>query len=112
MSDSPIHSAETALSAYALRRVTEAAACAAFDWIGRGDKIKGDAAAVHAMRAALNALEFAGTVVIGEGEKDEAPELYKGERLGAAPGEAAYDLAVDPVEGTTYLSKGLTRAHA
>ena len=95
---------------YTLRHVTEVAARAAYDWIGRGNKEEGDAAAVDAMRAALNQLPFQGTIVIGEGEKDEAPELYKGERLGNGGFEA--DIAVDPVEGTSYLAKGLTNAMA
>jgi fructose-1,6-bisphosphatase II len=97
---------------YTLRRVTEVAARAAYDWIGRGNKEEGDAAAVDAMRAALNRLPFQGTIVIGEGEKDEAPELYKGERLGRGGGGLEVDIAVDPVEGTSYLAKGLTNAMA
>lgn len=97
---------------YSLRTVTEAAARAAFDWIGRGDKEKGDAAAVDAMRATLNRLPLTGTIVIGEGEKDQAPELYKGERVGNGGGEIEVDFAVDPVEGTTYLAKGMTNAMA
>src|SRR5436309_1312440 len=87
---------------YALRTVTEAAARAAAAWIGRGDKHHGDEAAVHAMRSVLNRLPFKGVVVIGEGEKDEAPELWKGEVLGSGAGEPTHDIAVDPVEGTTY----------
>jgi fructose-1,6-bisphosphatase II len=102
----------TPLFLYGLRNVTEAAARAAWDWIGRGDKERGDHAAVEAMRTALRALPFDGTVVIGEGEKDRAPELGKGERIGSGEGSAAYDVAVDPVEGTTYLAKGLTNAMA
>ncbi len=97
---------------YQLRLVTEAAARACYDWIGRGDKIEADRAAVHAMRETLNRLPFRGIVVIGEGEKDEAPELYKGELLGAQPGDPAFDIAVDPLEGTSYLAKGLTNAMA
>jgi len=97
---------------YQLRLVTEAAARACYDWIGRGDKIEADRAAVHAMRETLNRLPFKGIVVIGEGEKDEAPELYKGEILGADEGEPAFDIAVDPLEGTSYLAKGLTNAMA
>lgn len=95
---------------YSLRTVTEAAARAAFDWIGRGDKEKGDGAAVDAMRAALGALPLSGVIVIGEGEKDQAPELYKGEELGG--GGDRVDIAVDPVEGTSYMAKGLTNAMA
>jgi fructose-1,6-bisphosphatase II len=97
---------------YGLRNVTESAARAACDWIGRGDKQRGDGAAVEAMRRTLNALPFDGTVVIGEGEKDEAPELYKGEKVGTGHEGTRYDVAVDPVEGTTYLAKGLTNAMA
>ncbi|KAA5604616.1 class II fructose-bisphosphatase [Roseospira marina] len=97
---------------YALRTVTEGAASAAYDWIGRGRKEDGDGAAVDAMRLALNQLAIDGVVVIGEGEKDEAPALYNGERLGTAPGDTALDIAVDPVEGTTYLANGQTNALA
>ncbi|MEK0083158.1 class II fructose-bisphosphatase [Benzoatithermus flavus] len=97
---------------YGLRSVTEAAARAAWEWIGRGDKERGDRAAVEAMRTALNRLPFDGVVVIGEGEKDAAPELYKGEKVGSEHSAAKYDVAVDPVEGTTYLAKGLTNAMA
>jgi fructose-1,6-bisphosphatase II len=98
---------------YSLRRVTEAAARAAFDWIGRGRKDEGDAAAVDAMRTVLNHLDIDGRIVIGEGEKDEAPQLYKGERLGNGRSAAeAFDIAVDPVDGTSYLANGLTNALA
>jgi fructose-1,6-bisphosphatase II / sedoheptulose-1,7-bisphosphatase len=83
-------------------RVTEAAAIAASKWIGRGDNDSADAAAVEAMRAALNELPMDGTVVIGEGERDEAPMLYIGEKVGAANGDGpAIDIALDPLEGTT-----------
>ncbi len=99
------------LIVYALRTVTEAAARAAYDWIGRGDKSQGDGAAVAAMRAALDALPIQGVVVIGEGAKDNAPELADGETLGGGT-EPQYDIAVDPVEGTTYLAKGMTNAMA
>lgn len=97
---------------FALRNVTEAAARAAYDWIGRGDRHKGDLAGVEAMRGALDALPVAGTVVIGEGEKDEAPGLYTGETLGDPAAECQCDVAVDPVEGTSYLAKGMTNAMA
>jgi fructose-1,6-bisphosphatase II len=97
---------------YALRRVTESAACAAFDWIGRGKSKEGDQAAVDAMRAALEQVDLDGTVVIGEGEKDEAPQLYNGERVGRPDAAFKADIAVDPVEGTSYLAKGLTNALA
>jgi fructose-1,6-bisphosphatase II len=95
---------------FALRTVTEAAAQAAFEWIGRGDKEMGDKAAVSALRQALNKLPIDGTIVIGEGEKDEAPQLYNGERVGNPDAPAKLDIAVDPVEGTSYLAMGLTNA--
>jgi fructose-1,6-bisphosphatase II / sedoheptulose-1,7-bisphosphatase len=83
-------------------RVTEAAAIAASSWIGRGDNDAADAAAVEAMRAALNELPMDGTVVIGEGERDEAPMLYIGEKVGSAQDEGPkIDIALDPLEGTT-----------
>jgi fructose-1,6-bisphosphatase II len=103
---------DSPLFVYALRQVTEAAARAACDWIGRGRKEDGDAAAVHAMRRVLAELGINGIVVIGEGAKDGAPELYKGEQVGAPEHEPAFDIAVDPVEGTTFLAKGLTNAMA
>ncbi len=98
--------------AYTLRCVTEAAARAAFDWIGRGDKLQADLAGVEAMRTVLNTLPVRGVVVIGEGQKDRAPELYKGEELGSPDAALRFDIAVDPVEGTSYLAKGMTNAMA
>jgi fructose-1,6-bisphosphatase II / sedoheptulose-1,7-bisphosphatase len=87
-------------------RVTEAAAIAASKMIGRGDEKAADAAAVEAMRAAFNDLEFDGTVVIGEGERDEAPMLYIGEKVGSAIGTGPkIDIALDPLEGTTITAK-------
>ena len=87
-------------------RVTEAAAIAASKMIGRGDEKAADAAAVEAMRAALNELYMDGTVVIGEGERDEAPMLYIGEKVGSAPGKGPkIDIALDPLEGTTITAK-------
>jgi fructose-1,6-bisphosphatase II / sedoheptulose-1,7-bisphosphatase len=87
-------------------RVTEAAAMAASHLVGRGDEKAADHAAVEAMRAALNELEFDGTVVIGEGERDEAPMLYIGEKVGAAIGSGPkIDIALDPLEGTTITAK-------
>ena len=87
-------------------RVTEAAAIAASKLIGRGDEKAADAAAVEAMRAALNELDMDGTVVIGEGERDEAPMLYIGEKVGAAQGTGPkIDIALDPLEGTTITAK-------
>ena len=87
-------------------RVTEAAAIAASKWIGRGDNDAADAAAVEAMRAALNELPMDGTVVIGEGERDEAPMLFIGEKVGCSDGNGpAIDIALDPLEGTTITAK-------
>ena len=86
-------------------RVTEAAAIAASNWIGRGDNDSADAAAVEAMRAELNKLPMCGTVVIGEGERDEAPMLYIGEKVGCAPDGPKIDIALDPLEGTTITAK-------
>ncbi len=87
-------------------RVTEAAAIAASKLIGRGDEKAADAAAVEAMRTAFNNLYMDGTVVIGEGERDEAPMLYIGEKVGNAPGKGPkIDIALDPLEGTTITAK-------
>ncbi|MBV1689834.1 class II fructose-bisphosphatase [Novosphingobium sp. G106] len=87
-------------------RVTEAAAISASKLIGRGDEKAADAAAVEAMRAALNELYMDGTVVIGEGERDEAPMLFIGEKVGAAQGKGPkIDIALDPLEGTTICAK-------
>src|SRR3954454_21841518 len=88
-----------------LVRVTEAAALAAARWMGRGDKNGADGAAVDAMRIVLNSLPMDGIVVIGEGEKDEAPMLYNGERIGDGS-QPETDIAVDPVEGTTLTALG------
>jgi fructose-1,6-bisphosphatase II / sedoheptulose-1,7-bisphosphatase len=85
-------------------RVTEAAAISAAKLIGRGDEKAADAAAVEAMRAAFNELDFDGTVVIGEGERDEAPMLYIGEKVGTGKGPKI-DIALDPLEGTTITAK-------
>lgn len=87
-------------------RVTEAAAIAASKLIGRGDEKAADAAAVEAMRIAFDELYMDGTVVIGEGERDEAPMLYIGEKVGGAPGKGPkIDIALDPLEGTTITAK-------
>ncbi|QQS15216.1 MAG: class II fructose-bisphosphatase [Rhodospirillales bacterium] len=86
-------------------RVTEAAALAASKLMGRGDEKAADQAAVDAMRQALNTLEIDGTVVIGEGERDEAPMLYIGEKVGTGKGPKI-DIALDPLEGTTITAKG------
>ena len=94
-------------------RVTEAAAIAASTLVGRGDEKAADAAAVEAMRAAFNELDFDGTVVIGEGERDEAPMLYIGEKVGrASPGSPKIDIALDPLEGTTLTAKASPNALA
>ena len=85
-------------------RVTEAAAIAASTLVGRGDEKAADAAAVEAMRAAFNELDFDGTVVIGEGERDEAPMLFIGEKVGTGKGPKI-DIALDPLEGTTITAK-------
>src|SRR3989442_4779140 len=88
-----------------LVRVTEAAALAASRWMGRGDKEGADGAAVEAMRVVLHTVPMDGVVVIGEGEKDEAPMLYNGELIGdGSPPEV--DIAVDPIDGTTLTSLG------
>src|SRR5215212_10578085 len=94
-----------------LVRVTEAAALASARWVGRGDKIAADQAAVDAMRHVLDSVSMDGTVVIGEGEKDEAPMLYNGERIGdgSAP---TVDIAVDPLEGTRLCALGMPSAIA
>jgi fructose-1,6-bisphosphatase II len=94
-----------------LVRVTETAALAASQWVGRGDKIAADGAAVSAMRHVLGSIEMDGVVVIGEGEKDEAPMLYIGEEVGnGRPPQV--DIAVDPIDGTTLTSRGMPNAIA
>jgi fructose-1,6-bisphosphatase II / sedoheptulose-1,7-bisphosphatase len=94
-------------------RVTEAAAVAASRLVGRGDERAADQAAVEAMRSALNELELDGTIVIGEGERDEAPMLYIGEKVGAAQGGGPkIDIALDPLEGTTITAKAGANALA
>jgi fructose-1,6-bisphosphatase II len=92
-----------------LVRVTEAGAMAAGRWVGRGDKESGDGAAVDAMRELVNSVSMRGVVVIGEGEKDNAPMLYNGEEVGNGDGPEC-DFAVDPIDGTTLMSKGLPNA--
>lgn len=86
-------------------RVTEAAALAGYKWLGRGDKNTADGAAVHAMRIMLNPVNIDGTIVIGEGEIDEAPMLFIGEKVGTGHGDAV-DIAVDPIEGTRMTAMG------
>jgi fructose-1,6-bisphosphatase II len=94
-----------------LVRVTEAAALAAARWVGRGDKLAADGAAVDAMRFVLDSVAMDGVVVIGEGEKDEAPMLFNGEQIGdGSPPQV--DIAVDPLEGTTLCARGMPSALA
>ena len=92
-------------------RITEAAALASARWMGRGDKISADDAATNAMRAVFDTLHITGTVVIGEGEMDEAPMLYIGEKVGRGDGPEL-DIAVDPLEGTNIVAKGINGAIA
>jgi fructose-1,6-bisphosphatase II len=92
-----------------LVRVTEAGALASGRWVGRGDKEGGDGAAVDAMRQLVSSVSMRGVVVIGEGEKDEAPMLYNGEQVGNGNGPEV-DFAVDPVDGTTLMAKGMPNA--
>src|SRR5690349_16276216 len=94
-----------------LVRVTEAAAMAAARWVGRGDKNGADQVAVNAMRVMISTIGMDGVVVIGEGEKDNAPMLYNGERVGDGTGPEC-DVAVDPIDGTTLTAKGMANAVA
>ncbi|MFR9795333.1 class II fructose-bisphosphatase [Streptomyces sp. MS06] len=94
-----------------LVRVTEAAAMAAGRWVGRGDKNGADGAAVRAMRTLVSTVSMNGVVVIGEGEKDEAPMLFNGEQVGDGTGPEC-DIAVDPIDGTTLTAKGMSNAIA
>jgi fructose-1,6-bisphosphatase II len=94
-----------------LVRVTEAAAMAAGRWVGLGDKNRGDGAAVDAMRKLIGTVSMRGVVVIGEGEKDHAPMLYNGEEVGDGNGPDC-DVAVDPIDGTTLMAKGMPNAIA
>ncbi|NUR89089.1 MAG: fructose-bisphosphatase class II, partial [Nonomuraea sp.] len=89
-----------------LVRVTEAAAMAAARWVGRGDKNGADGAAVNAMRQLINTVSMNGVVVIGEGEKDRAPMLFNGERVGDGSGPDC-DVAVDPIDGTRLTALGM-----
>lgn len=95
---------------FALRLVTEAAAIAAYDYVGRSRKEEGDGAAVDAMRKALGSININAVVMIGEGEKDNAPQLYRGERIGT--GEPEIEIAVDPIEGTTNMANGTDNSMA
>src|ERR1700712_529445 len=94
-----------------LVRVTEAAAMAAGRWVVRGYKNGADGVAVNAMRTLISTVGMRGTVVIGEGEKDQAPMLYNGERVGDGTGPEG-DVAVDPIDGTTLMAKGMPNAIA
>ncbi|HST47156.1 class II fructose-bisphosphatase [Jatrophihabitans sp.] len=105
------HQAPDRNLALELVRVTEAAAMAAARWVGRGDKNGGDGAAVDAMRTLIGTVAMDGVVVIGEGEKDHAPMLYNGERVGDGTGPEC-DVAVDPIDGTTLMAKGMPNAIA
>ena len=106
MSSQPISSRNLALE---LVRVTETAAIAASRWIGMGEKNLADKAAVDAMRRMISSVSMNGVVVIGEGEKDEAPMLFNGEEVGDGTGPAC-DVAVDPIDGTTLTAKGMNNA--
>ncbi|MDQ3306868.1 MAG: class II fructose-bisphosphatase [Actinomycetota bacterium] len=106
---SAAHEAPDRNLALELVRVTEAAAMAAGRWVGRGDKNGADGVAVKAMRALISTVGMRGTVVIGEGEKDNAPMLYNGEEVGDGTGPEC-DVAVDPIDGTTLAAKGMTNA--
>ena len=97
---------------YSLRRVTESAALAAFDWIGRGDGMDGGRAALDAMLSSLAEVDLDAVVVIGEAGKGEAPQPARGERLGRPGSIFKADIAIDPVEGTSYLARGQTNALA
>jgi len=103
--------AETRNLALELVRVTESAAIAAARWVGRGDKNTADGAAVDAMRRMISSVAMDGVVVIGEGEKDAAPMLFNGERVGDGTGPQC-DVAVDPIDGTTLTAKGMNNAIA
>src|SRR3954462_9419069 len=92
-----------------LVRVTEAAAMAAGRWVGRGDKNGADGVAVNAMRVLISTVGMRGVVVVGEGEKDNAPMLFNGEEVGDGEGPEC-DVAVDPIDGTTLTAKGMTNA--
>lgn len=105
------HARPTRNLALELVRVTEAAALAAGRHMGRGDKIAADRAAVEAMRIILNTIEMEGVIVIGEGEKDEAPMLFNGERMGTGQ-PPSVDIAVDPIDGTRPLAHGLPNSIA
>src|SRR5688500_20159937 len=99
------------LLALEMVRVTEAAAIASARLMGRGDRTEADRLATEAMRAAMDEIEMEGTIVIGEGERDEAPMLYIGEQVGSHSDDApAIDIAVDPLEGTNLVATGSANA--
>src|SRR5512145_1559174 len=106
---SAAHDAPDRNLALELVRVTEAAAMAAGRWVGRGDKNGADGVAVNAMRVLISTVGMRGVVVIGEGEKDNAPMLFNGEEVGDGTGPEC-DVAVDPIDGTTLAAKGMTNA--
>jgi fructose-1,6-bisphosphatase II len=106
---SAAHDAPDRNLALELVRVTEAAAMAAGRWVGRGDKNGADGVAVNAMRVLISTVGMRGTVVIGEGEKDNAPMLFNGEAVGDGTGPEC-DVAVDPIDGTTLTAKGMSNA--
>src|SRR6476620_11817050 len=108
---SAAHEAPDRNLALELVRVTEAAAMAAGRWVGRGDKNGADGVAVNAMRTLISTVGMRGVVVIGEGEKDNAPMLFNGEQVGAGTGPEC-DVAVDPIDGTTLTAKGMSNAVA
>ena len=108
---SAAHEAPDRNLALELVRVTEAAAMAAGRWVGRGDKNGADAVAVNAMRTLISTVGMRGVVVIGEGEKDNAPMLFNGEEVGDGTGPEC-DVAVDPIDGTTLAAKGMANAIA
>ena len=110
-SPEPGHHAPDRNLALELARVTEAAAMASARWVGRGDKIGADEAAVHAMRLMISTVSMNGVVVIGEGEKDAAPMLYNGEVVGDGTGPLC-DVAVDPIDGTRLCANGMPNAIA
>ena len=111
MSDAPQLQPPDRNLAMELVRVTEAAAMAGGRWVGRGDKNEADGVAVEAMRATISGVSMRGVVVIGEGEKDNAPMLYNGEEVGDGTGPEC-DVAVDPIDGTTLTAKGMNNAIA
>ncbi len=101
-----------AICAYDLRQATEAAARAAYAWLGRGERSQSDAAAIAAMTGELDRLGVDGRVLIGEGPESETSQLFHGQRFGDPTRPPRWDIAVDPVEGTTFLAKGMTNAMA